>query len=219
MGGIDKRSFVLRRIHSITGLLPVGLFLIEHLFTNAYAMRGSELFNERVEFLLTLPFVWAIEAVFIFLPLFYHLLYGLIITVTAQPNTVAYPYGRNWHYLMQRISGMILLLFIVYHLLGTKIWALQQGALQGVHPDFFARMAELLAQPWALVFYITGVLAAVYHFANGMWNFGITWGITVSRTSQQRASVIWGLVGVALFVLGISSLLSFNGHWPGSLGH
>ena len=219
MAEISQRSFILRRIHSLTGLVPVGLFLMNHMFINAYATRGAELYNQRAEFLASLPMVWVIEALFIFIPLIYHALYGLIITATGQPNNVTYPYGRNWNYLLQRISGVILVVFITWHVVQTKVWALGQGMLAGGHPDFFARMVELLANSWMAAFYVLGLASAIYHFANGMWNFCITWGITVSRRSQQRATWVWSLFGLALFGYGLSSLIALMGNWPGVTIH
>jgi succinate dehydrogenase / fumarate reductase cytochrome b subunit len=108
------------------------------------------------------------------------------------------------------------LAYVAWHVWQTKIWSLQAAAAG--QPDFFVRMQDLLAAPWVLALYVVGVAAAVYHFANGMWNFCITWGVTLTRASQQRAVWLWALVGLVLFVLGVSSLLSFNGRWPSSPG-
>ncbi|MCP4548207.1 MAG: succinate dehydrogenase [bacterium] len=215
----DKRSFVLRRIHSLTGVIPVGLFLLEHMFTNSAAMYGGEVYNSRVEFLLTLPFVTALEIGMIFLPLLYHAIYGVVITFTGRANNIAYGYGRNHNYLWQRISGFVVAIFIVLHVGGTKIWAIQQTLPAGEHPDFFARMATILDSPAAIALYLVGMLAAFYHFANGLWNFSITWGITVSQGAQRRLTVVWVLLGLALMAVGVASVLSFNGIWPGSPGH
>ena len=219
MTEIDKRSFVWRRIHSLTGIVPVGLFLLEHFFTNSAAMHGSEIYNSRVEFLLTLPFVLALEIGMIFLPLIFHAVYGIVIVFTGRANNIAYGYGRNWNYLWQRISGFVLLAFISVHVFGTKGWVMQQTLPEGTHPDFFLRMQEILANPLMAIFYGLGIAAASYHFANGLWNFSITWGITVSQGAQRRFTLIWILLGLALFAVGIASLLSFNGIWPGTPGH
>jgi len=216
MAEYDKRAFINRRVHSLLGLIPVGLFLLEHLFMNAHAMHGSEVYNGRVEFLVSLPFVWALELFFIFLPLALHAFYGLWIVLTGRWNTHAWGTERNWNYVLQRVSGVVVLAYVAWHVWETKVWSLQAAA--GGHPDFFVRMQDLLAVPWVLALYVVGVGAAVYHFANGMWNFGITWGVTLTRVSQKRAIWFWALVGLALFVLGVSSLLSFNGLWPNSPG-
>ena len=54
--GLD-RSFLWRRLHSLSGVFPIGAFLLEHLLTNFYATRGPEAYNEKVRFLAELPAV------------------------------------------------------------------------------------------------------------------------------------------------------------------
>jgi len=45
-------SFVLRRLHSLTGIIPVGAFLLEHiLISNATAIGGPETYGRQVSFL------------------------------------------------------------------------------------------------------------------------------------------------------------------------
>jgi succinate dehydrogenase / fumarate reductase cytochrome b subunit len=56
------------------------------------------------------------------------------------------------------------------------------------------------------IFYAVGVLSCVYHLANGIWTFGITWGIWVSPAAQKRASVVCAAFGLFLGVVGLSAL-------------
>src|ERR1039458_3942004 len=72
-------SFVLRRLHSLSGIVPIGAFLIEHFISNSEATKGVQAYNDQVKFLTNLPFVHVLEWVFIFLPLLYHGIYGLYI--------------------------------------------------------------------------------------------------------------------------------------------
>ena len=64
------------------------------------------------------------------------------------------------------------------------------------------------------MFYTVGVLACVYHLANGIWTAGITWGIWVSDRAQSRALSVCGIFGVLLAVVGLSAL---GGMWR--VGH
>ena len=41
---------------------------------------------------------------------------------------------------------------------------------------------------WHAPAYLIGITAAVFHFANGIWTFAITWGIAISREAQRRRS-------------------------------
>ena len=56
------------------------------------------------------------------------------------------------------------------------------------------------------VFYAVGVLSCVYHLANGIWTFGITWGIWVSPAAQKRASFVCAGFGIVLGIIGMSAL-------------
>ena len=57
--------------------------------------------------------------------------------------------------------------------------------------------AYALQISWLVVaLYFIGTLAAVYHWANGLWTAAITWGLTISTQSMRR----WGYVCVGIFV-------------------
>src|SRR5574340_1276559 len=72
----EGHSFLWRRLHSLSGIVPVGAFLLEHFLSNAFATNGPAAYNDQVRFLTSLPFVVAIEAVTIWIPILYHSLYG-----------------------------------------------------------------------------------------------------------------------------------------------
>ena len=56
------------------------------------------------------------------------------------------------------------------------------------------------------IFYLVGVLACVYHFANGVWTAGITWGLWISPKAQQWATYMCTAGGVGLALIGLSAL-------------
>ena len=63
------RSFLWRRLHSLSGIFPIGAFLVEHFLSNAFATNGGAAYNENVRFLTGLPFVlWMLQASFEELP-------------------------------------------------------------------------------------------------------------------------------------------------------
>ena len=57
------------------------------------------------------------------------------------------------------------------------------------------------------ILYAIGVLASVYHLANGLWTMGITWGIWISPKAQARANVVCSGFGVVLAVIGLGSIV------------
>jgi len=107
----EGHSFLLRRLHSLTGIVPVGLFLIEHFISNAFAVNGPAAYTKQVEFLTSFPFVVALELFGIWLPILFHSLYGFYIWYRGDSNIGEYPWTGNWMYTLQRWTGGILLLY------------------------------------------------------------------------------------------------------------
>ena len=98
----DERHWLLRRLHSLSGIIPIGGFLFFHLFENAFVLKGGAMWWKETEFTRNIPFQIAVEAMVLWIPILYHAIYGLVITATAQPND--YPYERNYQYTLQRIT-------------------------------------------------------------------------------------------------------------------
>lgn len=67
--------------------------------------------------------------------------------------------------------------------------------------------------------YAIGISACVFHFANGLYGFCFSWGVTPSRRSQQLAATVCGLVGVAVLVVGLTTVAYFatGSRFPGTL--
>src|SRR5712672_737493 len=100
--------------------MPLGFFLLEHFYTNSKALYGQAAFNGAVKDIQAIPYLLLVEIGGIFIPLIYHAVYGLVITVEARPNNLHYPYPRNWFYTIQRMTGVILFFFITFHVLNFR---------------------------------------------------------------------------------------------------
>ncbi len=201
---VSARKFVLTRLHSLMGILPLGVFLLEHLYSNAIAMLGPQAYDEHVKTLLGIPFVTVIEVLFIGLPLLYHAIYGLYIAFVARNNAISYSYARNWMFALQRASGVITLIFVVYHL-----WAFRISSLVFGTPVNYLAVQEHLANLGILLFYIVGLVAAVFHFTNGLRTGLVTWGITVGPASQRISARITFALFIVLSSVGIATLFAF----------
>lgn len=192
-----RHHFLIRRLHSLTGLV-FGGYLVVHLLVNATLAQGFGPNNEyqvQVNKIHDLPFLWAVEWLLIYLPIIYHSVYGIWITFTGKPNTADYPYGKNYLYLMQRISAMILIAFIFFHVLAMK--GLFGHTLAFNPQDATVSITRHINASFFLkyVVYPIGILASCYHLSNGFWTAGITWGLTVSKGAQRR----WGYCCAGLF--------------------
>ncbi len=199
----DNREFFYRRLHSLLGVIPIGLFMTQHLVVNHFATKGEDEFNQAADFMANLPFVLILESLVIFLPLLFHAIYGLYIAFTAKNNVGTHGYFRNWMFMLQRVSGVITLVFIAWHVWETRV----QAAL-GADVDF-QMMENILNNPFMLVFYIVGVLSAIFHFSNGLWSFCVGWGIAVSPRSQQVVTYATLIVFVVLSIIGLRAIFAF----------
>ncbi|MCF6092618.1 succinate dehydrogenase cytochrome b558 subunit [Microaerobacter geothermalis] len=201
----NSRHFFYRKLHSLTGVIPVGIFLLEHLYTNYFATRGVEAYNQKVAEIWEIPFLLVFELLIIG-SIIYHGIYGLYIAFQAKHNVGNYSYFRNVMFMLQRVTGVITLIYITWHVWETRV----QVALGNVEKDqFFELMTDILSNPWMLTFYIIGLVSAVFHFSNGMWSFLVTWGITIGPRSQQISTYVWMTLFVVLSSIGIYTLLTF----------
>ncbi len=206
----SRRAFVLRRLHSLSGVLPLGVFVVAHLWTNASALGGRAPFNRAVDELQSLPALPAIEVVGVLLPLAFHAAFGVYLSTRGRPNVARYNHGRNWAYLFQRVSGVVALVFVVAHLWELRV----QKWLFGLsHSAFYDTLAlhlggTRLGLPLVALFYLLGVGAVAFHLANGLVTFCMTWGLVVSRAAQKRLELVFAVGGSALFLLGAGTVLS-----------
>lgn len=211
----DSNYYTLRRLHSLSGLVPVGVFLLEHLATNAIALNGAAAYNRAVAGLARLPFLPAIEVLLIGVPLLFHAVAGALIATTGEASVHRGSSPRNWMYLLQRVSGVFLAFFIIYHVWGTRL----SPAAAGHRDDLYQFMRTHLREPGVLPIYLLGTLAACFHLGNGLFGFAIHWGLATTRAAQRRAARIGFAVFIVLALLGVDALLSFTDHPLRLFGH
>ena len=207
-----SRTFVLRKLHQLSGILPLGIFLLDHFYTNSKALTGPADYNDAVKDLQSIPYILFVEIGGIFIPLIYHAVYGLVITMEARPNNLAYPYARNWFYTIQRITGVILFFFITFHVLNFRFGLIPGLNTMSVahHPDeaFNIVAREFRIIP-ILVIYLIGITATVWHLANGLWLFLVDWGITIGERAQRLTGYACIGFGVLLLLVGINAAVAF----------
>ncbi|WP_340371811.1 succinate dehydrogenase cytochrome b558 subunit [Peribacillus sp. FSL E2-0218] len=198
-----NREFGNRRLHSLLGVIPIGLFLIFHLSVNFMATKGEETFNGAVHLIEYTPVKLLVEWVVIYLPIIFHAVYGIYIALTAKNNLGRFSFFRNWMFMLQRLTGIITLIFLVWH-----IWETRVQAAMGAEVDF-DMMAEIFSNPFMIVFYIVGIISAIFHFANGLWSFAVSWGLTVSPKSQKIMTYVTLIIFVLLSYIGVSAVFAF----------
>ncbi len=204
---MGNNDFYVRRLHSLLGVVPVGVFLLEHLITVSTVMGGAKSFDDAVARLAAIPHELLIfmEVCFIAIPLLFHGLYGAYIALQSRNNAIGrYGYTRNWQFYLQRLTAWYTLLFLIGHV-GYLRFAMKGSGV----PIDFALVSAHLSNPIIFVLYAIGVVAAVFHFTNGLFTFTITWGIAKGPRIQSVVNKCAWALCVILSVLGVVSLTRF----------
>ena len=201
----SQTGFLLDKLHSLSGVVPIGAYLVEHFFENSYALVSPDKYNYVASKLETVPWRVPIEFLFIFAPLAFHACYGLYIWWSGKQNATAHPWMANWMYVLQRWTGALALLFIGYHVWTVRF--LSHGKTT------YADVAQTMSDPWFATIYVVGILAASFHLGNGLWNFACKWGLAVTVRSQRAAGWFGAFVAVAFSVAGLAIIAGFRFHW------
>src|SRR5262245_46543231 len=200
-------------------MIPVGAYMVIHLLTNASVLQSSVLFQKLVYQIHGLPMLLAIEWVFIFIPILFHAIIGVLIIRGSLPNSGTYKYGSNIRYTLQRATGMIAFAFILFHVFHMHGWFHFKPWVTGVVEPLgggqfepynaASTAATALSSVAYQIFYVIGVLSCVFHLANGIWTFGITWGIWVTPAAQRWATTACLVFGLGLSAVGLGALGGF----------
>lgn len=200
---MSNTDFYIRRLHSLSGIAPIGVFLLEHIFSISTVIAGPEVFDATVAHLAAIPhgLLITMEICFIAIPLLFHGIYGAYIALQAKNNAGDYTYARNRQFWLQRMSAWYTFAFLIWHV-GYLRFMVKGGGT----PINYALMHDYLSNPIVFVLYAIGLVAAIYHFTNGLFTFCITWGIAVGPRAQSVVNkAAWGLFvllsGIGLFAL------------------
>jgi len=210
-----RHEFTIRRLHSLTGIVPLGAYMVVHLTTNASLLNNVETFQRAVYAIhalgRALPIVeWGL----IFAPLLFHAIIGVWIAKTGHSNSGNYKFPSNRRYKWQRITGLIAFVYLMMHVLHLHGWVHfspwvrlgeQFGFAQFRAYNAASTLAVAMNSIFWQAFYLVGVWACVFHLANGLWTAGITWGLWISASAQQRALKVCTAFGLVMMVIGTSA--------------
>ncbi|MBA4106750.1 MAG: succinate dehydrogenase [Pirellula sp.] len=216
-----RNDFLIRRLHSLCGLIPVGAYMVVHLIVNSSVINGAATFQNNVlnihKLGALLPLV---EWTFIFIPILFHMIFGFVIIAGGMPNPHNYPYAANYRYTLQRATGMIAAVFIAIHVFHMHGWIHNESWLHYVvEPLGGAQFRAYNATSTAglalqnvvmVVIYAIGITACVYHLANGIWTMGITWGVWTSPQAQRRASYVCTAFGLLMMLISATALFGIR---------
>lgn len=205
---------MLRKLHQLTGIVPLGAFFLVHMYTNSAAMGGATSFNKHVQDIHDIPYLLFVEIFGIFLPLLFHSIYGIFISAEARPNAGNYNYGRNWFYIFQRVTGIFLFFFLLFHILNLRFGIIPGlesfgNPVAGNADKAFSIVAQEFKNAAVLIFYILGVASTAWHLGYGLFLFAVDWGILIGEKAQKYALYACVGLSVFLFAVGTNAAIAF----------
>jgi succinate dehydrogenase / fumarate reductase cytochrome b subunit len=204
-------SYLWHKLHSLSGIVPIGAFLVEHIISNFETMNGPLAYAQQVKFLNSLPLVRVLEICFIFIPLAFHALYGVFIAFRGRVSVNVYPWAGNYGYVMQRVTGLIAFVYIIQHVARQRF----MGVSLPENPAMaFHKVQVELSNPWMLAFYIIAMVATSWHFAYGIWLFAAKWGITPGNIARKRSGYACAAFGTIMCVMGLMSIWAVVYKYP-----
>ena len=198
-----------KAIMAVTGLVLVA-FVIGHMAGNLQVFIGPAKMNGYAAFLKsTGELLWVVRLGLLAAVLL-HILMALQLTrIKAAARPVDYqkrqPQVSTVASRTMRWGGVLLLVFIVFHLLhfttGTIFpWASAPDALhpEFSHTDVYGNVMSAFHTPWVVLFYVVAMLFLLLHLFHGAWSSVRTLGLTkASRQPMKRhvatvvALVVW----------------------------
>src|SRR5258707_6173446 len=148
-------SYLLRKLHSLSGLIAVGACLAEHFWSSSAVLVHPDIYNKVSRELQTILYRPFVELIAIVLPILFHGGYGVYIWWTGKSNVSQYPWVKNWLYTAQRYSGMIAFIYIGWHLYTERYLTGGRSTYDTVWSD--------LQNPWDLAIFVIGIFDSSIH--------------------------------------------------------
>ncbi|GAB4550060.1 MAG: succinate dehydrogenase cytochrome b558 subunit [Phycisphaerales bacterium] len=205
---MDRHAFLLRRLHSLSGVVPIGVFMMIHLVTNASIMwglvkgdkyegmhAGAVTFQHEVDFIHSMPALLLIEIFGLWLPIAFHAILGAYYATKGRSNLSHYSRQNNWRYTLQRLTAWVGLVFIFWHV-ATLRWGwtflLPEGVL------------------WSAE-YAGSTLAAVFQ--------GLPVEAGVGMSPDEQVNAAGAVIVSGAYMLGVSALVFHlaNGLWTAAI--
>ena len=210
-------------VMAVTGIILVG-FVIGHMIGNLKIFLGAKAINDYAVFLREvgeplLPeevLLWGVRIVLL-VSVALHILAAVELTRmnwAARPRSYAEKRSIATSYAAQtmRYSGVILVLFIIYHILHLTVGAVGFAAGQYKHLSVYDNLVVGFSVWYVSLFYILSMAALCLHLDHGVWSMLQTLGINSRRLSPALRNLSRA-VALAVFAGFISVPVAIMAGW------
>lgn len=187
----------LRKLHSFTGLFPLGAYLLFHAYEHLAVRVGRDAVLAR----LLNTTSWPLEVAGILLPMLVHAALGLYLARSpdAAPSYASAPFRS-----LQRVSGLVVVGFLGLHLVG--VWAPRVAADDRPGAAYAAMLDQVGTLPMASL-YVLGVTAVCVHFGQGMAAIFSRYGVL--RLTPRGSRILGGAMALLLWLTFINELAAY----------
>jgi succinate dehydrogenase / fumarate reductase cytochrome b subunit len=187
---------------SLSGVLPLGVFLAVHLALNARALRGEAAFGHMVAAMHRVPALALLEWLLVLAPLLIHAGLGMWLVLTGRRLAETSPYPAALGTAV-RACGVAALAFLAIHLPELR-FRTPSGRLPGYELETLLA-ADLSSTwhgvPWRGVAYLLGTACVTFHFAAGLWAFVVTTRRGMSALARKRSVWAAAAIGTVIWIL------------------
>ncbi len=163
----------LKIVMAVSGLLLL-LFVLQHLVGNLKVFSGQDAFNSYAEFMQSLGLIkWGVRIGLLGL-LVLHVAAAVKLrarNAAARPSryAVSRPYASTWYGRTMMISGVIVLVYITYHIAHFTVEAVNYEQLTDAagRRDIYTNFVRSLSNPVIGTFYVLGNVALAFHLGHG----------------------------------------------------
>lgn len=190
-------------VMAITGLVLV-LFVVGHMAGNLQIFKGAEALDAYSEFLhhfLHGAGLWIARLVLLACAAL-HIWAAVGLTrMNAAARPVAYRavqhQASTWASRYMRVTGFVLLFFIVFHLLNLTTGDIHPGG-PFVKGAVYANLVSTFHVKWVAALYIVSMIALAGHLSHGIWSLMQTMGWNHPRYNALRKQLAWAVTAVVV---------------------
>jgi succinate dehydrogenase / fumarate reductase cytochrome b subunit len=197
-----------KAVMAVTGLILFG-FLIGHMLGNLQIYLGPETLNGYAEKLQSMgPLLWAVRAV-LGLSLLLHVwmvvdLYAKSLAARPVAYRVTQSVATNYAAKTMWLSGIVILLFVLYHLAHFTFPGIAMGQYEhDTHGQVYLNVINGFSVPWVTALYVAAQLFLWAHLYHGAWSLLQTLGLNHPRYNE-RSRTVAKLVAAVIVVGNIS---------------
>lgn len=194
-------------VMAVTGLIGVG-FVIGHMLGNLQIYLGAEALNKYAAFLKSTGELLVVVRVVLLTAVILHIIAAVQLTIENRKSRPQ-RYVKKQHIestfasRTMRYGGVILLLFIIYHILHFTIGKAPGGPQPFDVHNVYNNVVYGFQNLWVSLFYILAMLALGLHMAHGVWSLFQTLGLNNRRFNRLLRNAALG-IGTLLFLGNIS---------------